>query len=115
MQNGNPTTSEKLQQLVGNDEAQLLGIYHFTEEQQDALLRWGMRMYDLGRHTVGDIQDIKFEGRLIILDDGSRWAVDSFDSGTAEYWSMLDKVVGIGGVMYSLEGAEQVNVEEEYD
>lgn len=51
--------------------------------------------------------------RFIVLDNGSRWEVDSLDSSTAEYWNFLDDVVVIDGKMYNLEGAESVDVTEE--
>jgi hypothetical protein len=100
-----------------DEEASRTGVHSLTDEQQEALKSWGMRMYSLGESgcTVSDIEKIKYDGRLIILDDGSRWAINSTDADTADSWSMCDKVVVIDDVMYRLEGAEQVDVEEEDD
>ena len=90
-----------------------IGVRSLTDAQKQALLSWGPRMYRLGQNTVGDIETIKYDGRLIILDDGSRWEVDSLDADTASYWSELDKVVVIDDVMYRIEDSEQVSVQQD--
>jgi len=71
-------------------------------------------MYQLGQHVVADIEEVKYDGRLIILDDGSRWEVESFDSSTADMWGAMDKVVVIDDEMYKLEDLEKVSVTQEY-
>jgi hypothetical protein len=63
---------------------------------------------------VADIEEVKYDGRLIILDDGSRWEVESFDSSTADMWGAMDKVVVIDDEMYKLEDLEKVSVTQEY-
>lgn len=103
-----------LQQLMTPEELKATGSVSLTAEQQEALLRWGMRMYQLGQHVVADIEEIKYDGRLIILDDGSRWEVDSFDSSTAEMWGPMEKVVVIDDEMYKLDDLEKVSVTQEY-
>jgi hypothetical protein len=104
---------ENLQKLMTETESHEIGVPQLNSEQQEAIFRWGIRMFGLGQHTVGDIQDIKYEGHVIILDDNSRWAVDETDVSTAEFWSTFDKVVVIDGIMYRLDDAEQVTVERE--
>lgn len=103
-----------LQQLMTPEELKATGSVSLTAEQQEALLRWGMRMYQLGQHVVADIEEIKYDGRLVILDDGSRWEVDSFDSSTAEMWGPMEKVVVIDDEMYNLDDLEKVSVTQEY-
>ncbi len=106
-------TTETLRKLISASEAKGIAIDQLTPDQREALLQWGMRMYGLGQQIVGDIQDIKYEGRLIILDDDSRWAVESIDATTAEFWNTFDKVLVIDDIMYRLEDAEQISVERE--
>ncbi len=83
-----------------------------TTEQQE-LAAWGMRTFALGQHRVSEIEDIKYEGRLIILEDGSRWEVNELDTATAESWSALDKVVVIDDSIWRLDHLERVEAEEE--
>src|SRR5262245_21219390 len=92
-----------------------IGVHSLADAQKQALLASDLRMFGLGQHTVGDIESIKYDGKLIILDDGSRWEVDSIDADTASYWSELDKVVVIDDVMYRIEDCEQVSVQPDDD
>jgi hypothetical protein len=105
--------SIELETLLHGDEAERIGIASFSEAQKQALAQWGMRMYGLGQHTVADIEEIKYDGRLIIFDDGTRWEVDSSDAVTAETWSVAEKVVVIDGEMFKLDEFEMVHVEQE--
>jgi hypothetical protein len=102
-----------LEQLMSSEELQATGSILLIAEQQEALVDWGMRMYQLGQHVVADIEEVKYDGRLIILDDGSRWEVESFDSSTADMWGAMDKVVVIDDEMYKLEDLEKVSVTQE--
>jgi hypothetical protein len=103
-----------LAQLMSAEELQATGSISLTAEQQEALVNWGMRMYQLGQYVVADIEEVKYDGRLIILDDGSRWEVETFDSSTAEMWGLMDKVVVIDDEMYKLDELEKVSVTQEY-
>lgn len=103
-----------LEQLMSAEELQATGSISLTADQQEALLNWGMRMYQLGQHVVADIEEVKYDGRLVILDDGSRWEVDSFDSSTAEMWGPMERVVVIDDEMYKLDDLEKVSVTQEY-
>jgi len=105
----------QLAELMIAEEAQRIGIDTLDELQQSALLDWGMRMFSLGQYVVGDIADVKYDGRLIVLEDGTRWEVDADDAGTAGIWAFLDKVIVVDDVMYRLEDAERVHVEQELD
>ncbi|HBJ34994.1 MAG TPA: hypothetical protein DDZ51_09585 [Planctomycetaceae bacterium] len=97
------------------EEMELLGVGSMSEEQRQTISNFGMRMYTLGQHVVADIEDIKYGGKLIVLDDGSRWEVDEFDASTAEMWGPFDKVVVIDNEMFKLDDLEKVAVEQEYD
>jgi len=108
------STAMTLEQLMSAEELQATGSFSLTAEQQEALLNWGMRMYQLGQHVVADIEEVKYDGRLVILDDGSRWEVESFDASTAEMWSPMEKVVVIDDEMYKLEDLEKVSVTQDY-
>jgi len=60
--------------------------------------------------TAARIAAIKYGGRLIVLDDGSRWEVDDLDEGEAEYWEVGGRVVVLNGEMFFVEDAEKVSV-----
>lgn len=103
----------ELEKLMLPDEMRRLGVETMSGDQRQALAEWGMRMFTLGRPVFADIADIKYDGKLVILDDGTRWEVDSLDASTAEMWSSLDKVVVIDGEMFKLDAMEKVGVEQE--
>ena len=105
----------KLENLMQPDEMQRLNVASMSEEEQQTLFNYGMRMYSLGQHIVADIQDVKYGGKLIVLDDGTRWEVEAIDSTTAELWSSFDKVVVIDDEMYKLDDTEKIGVQKDYD
>lgn len=82
-------------------------------EIKTAIGEFGFYMYQLGAPKVGDIDAIKYDGRLIVLDDGSRWEVSHYDAYTADMWSPIAKVTVLDDVMYNLDSAEHVDVTEE--
>ncbi len=91
----------------------VLNVDSMSEEQKQTLLSWGMHMYGLGQHRVANIEAIKYDGRLIVLDDGSRWEVKSSDHLTASIWSEYEQVVIIDDKMFLLNESEAIDVEEE--
>ncbi|MEQ1450516.1 hypothetical protein ACTJIX_02130 [Acinetobacter sp. 22323] len=101
-----------LDKMMTPDEIHASGINKLSESEQQEILRWGLRMYGLGQHKVGDIHEIKYEGRVIVLDDGSRWEVASYDASTVDFWGEFTKVAIIDDEMYRLE--ECVSVSEDF-
>lgn len=83
------------------------------EDIQEQIARYGLEMFGLGQHVTGDISEIKYDGRLIILSDGTRWEVAASDTGVADLWSQFSKVVILDGEMYNIEDAEKVAVQED--
>ena len=65
------------------------------------------------RTSVFRVQEVKYGGRLIELDDGSRWEVDDDDSKVSKSWSEIDHVVIIDDEMYRLDDSEKVIVKRE--
>ncbi len=90
-----------------------------TSQQQATLAAYGLAMFregsDAARSSVlcDDIDKVKYEGRLVILDDGSRWEVDRFDVGTVDMWNSGDKIAIIDGIMDNLTDADHADVSEE--
>lgn len=105
--------SLEIEKIMVEDEVNRCGINKLSANEKENLAKWGLRMFGMGQHTVGDIEEIKYGGRLIILDDGSRWEVDEFDASTAEFWSEFEKVVVIDGDMYLLNESDKVSVQED--
>lgn len=102
-----------LTQIMTAEEQVATGADLLTTSQQQELAAWGMKMFTLGEHRVSEIEEIKYGGRLIILQDGSRWEVSELDTSNAESWSMLDKVVIIDDSIWRLDDIERVEAEEE--
>ena len=109
----NLKTSMDLNQMMTAEEMTVTGANLLTTSQQLKLAAWGMKMFILGQHRVSEIEEIKYGGRLIILQDGSRWEVNELDTTTAESWSPLDKVVVIEDSIWRLDDLERVEAEEE--
>jgi hypothetical protein len=105
----------ELDKLMRSDEMQCLGVESMTDEQRKILTDWGMRMFTLGQYVVAEIADIKYDGKLIILEDGTRWEVDMIDTTTSEMWSPMDKVVVIDDEMFKLDDLEKVAVLQDFD
>jgi hypothetical protein len=103
----------ELEQIMYLKEFEGIGVSLMSEEQRQLLFEWGMRMYSLGKHIVSEIDSVKYEGRLIVLQDGTRWEVNSLDTMTAELWSPLDKVIIIDEEMFKLDSAEGAGVTKE--
>jgi hypothetical protein len=57
--------------------------------------------------------EVKYEGHLVVLDDGTRWEVDTIDTGTAELWSAMDHVLVADGEMWKLDDNEKIAVTED--
>lgn len=84
-----------------------------NEETKALLGEYGYFMYTLKDFDVSEIDEIKYGGRLIILNNGKRFEVDSVDADTSEYWNIGDKVLIIDDEMYNIEDCEKVDVEED--
>ena len=106
---------ENLRKLLRDDEWSACGLAKLDGDEISRLYAWGMRMYSLGQHVVGRIADVKYDGKLVVLDDGTRWEVDSIDAGTAGVWSPVDQVIVIDNEMYNIEGSERIAVQEDLD
>jgi len=102
-----------LTQIMTPEELVATGADLLITSQQQELANWGMKMFNLGQHRVSEIEQIKYGGRLIILQDGTRWEVSEFDTTTAESWSILDMVVVIDDSIWRLDDIERVEAEEE--
>jgi hypothetical protein len=96
-----------------SEERANIGIDKMTTAEQEAFARWSWKIFQRGQHVVEDIDEIKYGGRLIILNDGTRWEVDDYDAATVELWSTLDKVLIVDDEMYNIEDCEKVSVTEE--
>ncbi len=103
--------SFEIENIMDAEEIQAIGISSLTDEQQQALIRWGFKMFQMGQHIVSEIDEIKYDGRLIILEDGTQWEVDTGDEITADMWTPLDKVLVIDDEMYKLDDLEKVSVQ----
>ena len=60
---------------------------------------------------IAEIKKIKYDGKLIILDDGQRY--ESGNEYTSDRWFEGDKVLVSDDEMYKLDDLEMVNIEEE--
>jgi hypothetical protein len=83
------------------------------DEDVKAILDWGLWTYRLGSSERGTIDEIKYDGRLIILNDGNRFEVANGDTFTAERWFAGDEVVVMSNRMYRLDESESISVSKE--
>lgn len=90
-----------------------LGWERLSADERSMLGQFSLYMFRLGQERTGQIVNVEYGGRLVILDDGSRWEVDSLDEYTAESWGVLTKVLIIDDKMYNLDDAEHILVEED--
>ena len=104
-----------LETIMQPDDMDRIGAHAMSDAQRKAIAAWGMKMYAMGQFVVADIAEIKYGGRLVILDDGTRWEVDELDSSIVELWSPSDKVAVIEDEMYRLDELEKISVEPEMD
>ena len=105
---------EQLKKLIGENDFSLLMINHMNEEQIDSLYSWGLKMFGLGQSIISDIDDIKLDGQLICLEDGTYWEVDEFEAHISDMWSFGDKVLIVDDEMYKLDDMEKVSVSQTY-
>lgn len=101
--------------MMTPEEAESIGLDSMSEQQKRCLNEWGMRLFSMGQHVVAEIDKVKYDGRLVILDDGSRWTVDDGYTDISEVWDYCDRVVVIDDCMYKLDESEMVAVEEGLD
>lgn len=97
------------------EQRSLLWIDSYNQEQAEALMNVLLYQYSIGQHKDLRISEVKYDGKLIILDDMSRWEVDSSDSYQSDTWLPDDQVVVIYGEMFKLDEFEKVQVTEEID
>jgi len=102
-----------LAEMMTQEEMARCGVDRLTPAEREALFQWGLRVFGMGRHVCAEIEAIKYDGKLVVLNDGSRWEVDSIDTDTAAIWGELDKVVVLDGEMYNLEDCQKIEVSED--
>jgi hypothetical protein len=107
--------SVELEKVLLKEEYEGLHVDAFSPRQRELLLQCFMRAFRLGEHVCADIEKIKYDGRLVILEDGSRWEVDDMDTSTVSMWDAGDKVVVVDGKMYKLDDLEAAEVVQDDD
>ena len=98
---------------LGFPDLKSTSLRNLSEEDVKAIFDWGLRTFRLGSSEQGTISEIKYDGRLVVLDDGSHWAVDDGDTYTTDGWFVGDEIVVINGRMYRLDELESVEVTKE--
>lgn len=103
----------ELESWMREEELNSCGIKKLTKEEKDSLLNWFFRLNKVISPKIAEIEKIKYDGKLIILDDGSRY--ESQDEYTSDSWFEGDKVLIVDDEMYKLDELEMVNIEEDED
>ena len=88
-------------------------IAQFSDQDAKALCAWGSQMIDLFKCEEGIIEEIKYDGHILVMEDGTRWEVDDTDTYTATLWDAGDHIVVFDGRMFKLDDSESVAVEKE--
>ncbi len=100
-----------LESLMREEEIKSSGIEKLNELEKEALKNWFSRLHFALSPKIAEIEKIKYDGKLIILNDGSRY--ESEDEYTSDMWFEGDKVLVVDGEMYKLDDLEMINVGEE--
>jgi hypothetical protein len=98
---------------LGFPDLKSTSLRSLSEEDVKAIFDWGIRMFQLGSSEQGTIYEIKYDGHLVVLDDGSCWEVDDGDIYMTGGWCEGDEVVVIDARMYRLDVLESVEVTKE--
>jgi hypothetical protein len=98
---------------LGFPDLKSISLRNLSDEDIKAIFDWGIRTFQLGSSEHGTINEIKYDGHLVVLDDGSRWEVDDGDTYTADGWCEGEEVVVINDRMYRLDELESVEVTKE--
>ncbi len=89
---------------------QRFDLNELPDEDVKAIFEWGMWTFNLGSSEQGRIDEIKYDWRLVILSDGSRWEVEDGDAYTVDGWVAGDEIVIVSDRMYRLNVSESVTV-----
>ncbi len=111
--NGISHSAAELRKMMPPEVFDILAVGEMPENIAKALFDWGMYTYGLGQHTTGCIDEIKYDGHIVVLDDGTRWEVDDGDTHISDLWSPGDRVVIVDDEMFRLDELEKVNVQED--
>ena len=103
----------EINQIMQPDEMESIGFHSMTSEQQLSLFKWGMKMRSISQPSVQPIKRVKYEGRLVVLEDGSRWEIDSNDVYSTEGWKEQHKALVMDGAIYNLDEMEKAGAEAE--
>lgn len=106
--------NEILRKELFDDEINELSLNTMNEIQKEGLAKLILRLYSLGSPIarIEEITEIKFDGKLIELSDGSKWEVDNYDSSTSCLWNYFDKVLVYEDSMWKLDDMEKVGIVE---
>jgi len=102
-----------LQIFASSGQAAKCGLGRLSKENLRALNKLLEGVVMAASSGFGFIEDVKYDGRLIVLDDGSRWEVDEACAHEAEVWLPGDEVAIHNGEMFNLAGCERISVFEE--
>ncbi len=101
----------KIESWMSEQEIVECGIKKLSETEKRSLISFVLKIHNMLSPKIAEIEKIKYEGRLIILDDGSRY--ESQNTFISESWSEGDKVAIIDDEMFLLDESQMVEVEEE--
>jgi len=98
--------------MVGDTERfHRLGFDRLTPEELGRVEHWLMDLISLFEATQGTIDEIRADGHLVRLTDGSLWEANSVDASTVDLWSPYEDVVILNGRMYRIDESESAEVE----
>jgi hypothetical protein len=88
-----------------------MGFHKLDECELNQVGEWLSQVLEACGATECDIDEIRADGHLVVLSDGSMWEVSSIDAPTADLWSPVDDVIIYDGHMYHIDETECVEVE----
>ena len=112
-QNHQPSQTRNLREelkKIGFPDLKNVDLNELPFEDIKSLFEWGITTFRLGSSEQGTIDEVKYDGHLVILSNGTRWEVGDGDTFTSEGWTAGDEVVIVNDRMYLLDELDSVAV-----
>lgn len=102
--------NETIQELVSSHWRARLNWESLSDHVRNEIVEEAFYAFLLSQHRVGVIEGVKYDGRVTVLEDGSRWEVNPLNSMTAERWGVVMDVLIMNREMYESDPNEGIPV-----
>lgn len=99
--------------LLEKEERDSLGVKLMNDEEKLALVKCLLSQRRKVECRFYVVEEVRYGGRLIVLDDDSRWEVDDVDITKSRHWVASDRVLLVDGTLIRLDQTKSVSVKNE--